>query len=191
MDERNGQNQAEEERLKAVSKRIADSERAFAEMIVSIQPKSQTEDYVTVDLQLGALENCIFNLLSARSELYRMGRASLTDLLQKMEKIDTVSLTQMFNQHSGDFLKASLAETRDNYRTLVIDNVLTMMLWVFVTILLRSSRDVETMRTVMGDFVPVMQKFKGMIEKKEHEPETVRGIVESFWADLQKRGVVQ
>jgi hypothetical protein len=191
MDERNGQNQTEEERLKVISKRIADSEQALAEMIVSKEPKSKTEDYVIVGLELGALETCVFNLLSARSELYRWGSKSLTNLLEKMEKVDSALLTQMFNSRSGDYLKSSLGEMRDQYRMLVIDNLLIMMLWQFVANLIRSSKDVETMRAVMGSFVPVVQKFKDMIDTKEREPETVKGIVESFWADLQKRGVVQ
>jgi len=188
MDERT--RQAEEERLRALSKRVADGEHALLNMIVR-EPKTQSEDYITIELEVDALETCLWELLNARQQLFSMAYVSTTRVLEKIEKVENASLTKTFNQNSGEFFKSLLRETRVNYSVFNIDNLLITMLWQLVFSLLKSSQDVETMRNVMKDFVPFMQKFKGMIETKEREPEIVRGIVESFWADLQKRGVVR
>jgi len=174
--------------MKAVFKRVADSESTLLDMLVFKEPKTQPEGQIT--LEVDALETCLGELLSARRELFLLLFLLIAEILKGIDKIKTAELTELMNLHSGEFFKTMLSEMKAYYRVFVIDNLLMTTLWQVIFPLLRSSEDSEAMRNTMKSFVPLMRKLKDMVEAKEREPETVKAIVESFWADLQKRGVV-
>lgn len=132
------------------------------------------------------LDGCA-KVLKARNEYFLKSWSYAQSVSQKIAKAED---TDILDLTPKELFQAMLSDSVQNNIVFTVDNFFLHLLLSLVTLLIKSTSELDSMRGTMASYSEVMSKFKTMIEDK-----TTGKAVESWfniiWERQVKRGVVQ
>lgn len=144
----------------------------------------------TGDVDADILEKSITDLLVDRMSFMRNKSDGAEGVRAELESLPMEARNSLTKGHEGDLLMVDFSEESERSYHAYVDSFLILILTRFVFQLLKTSDELDNIRSVMKSLAPGIEKLRHLIEQRENESQTVKDIVESLWSNLVKRGAV-